>query len=333
MEGTNRELGSGRESLDPELASFCRRFDLDPRVPDFENDQDGNESSNDARGLGSEGLDADHNGPEITEQSELEHFSAVLQCAQQVAIQLEKEKLESRKRKTPRQYMGNSLQTKYRHKKARLQLAEKGFLGVFQYLELQKHRAARASSGAPSNLEKGPSAKEQPVPEEEEEESSSEDGGVEENLAAPASSITAASANATLPNATAGMTAAASVAVVNTAATTNTSAPTVAPSNFQHAIGARACTPQPTIGTRACTPQPAISTRAHTPQPAIGTRACTLQPTIAAVDGMAFGLALDTLSAVDVQLMVADMAFGIKDVEAGVEGHPNGLQDPSEVVS
>jgi hypothetical protein len=75
---------------------------------------------------------------EIAEQSELEHFSAVLQRAQKIAIQLEKDKdkLRTRKCKTPRQYTGNSLKTKYRHKKARLQLAEKGFIGVFEYLDL-----------------------------------------------------------------------------------------------------------------------------------------------------------------------------------------------------
>jgi hypothetical protein len=119
----------------------------------------------------------------------------------------------SRKRKTPKRYTGNSLKTLHRHKKARLQLATKGFLGVFEYLELQKTTAARADSesedGAASNLNlaKGPSAKEQPrAVREEEEESDSEDGGIETVAAMPTSSITAA--NGTLPNAGASMTAA-----------------------------------------------------------------------------------------------------------------------------
>ena len=53
---------------------------------------------------------------EIIEQSELDHFSAVLQSAQQIAIQLEKEKEKSRKCKTPKQYKGNSLKTLSWHK-------------------------------------------------------------------------------------------------------------------------------------------------------------------------------------------------------------------------
>ena len=129
-----------REDLDPELASFCQRFNLEPRVQDFENDGDRDDAH------GSEGLNnTDHDpsdGPEITEQSELDHFSAILQHAQKLAIQLEKEKEKSRKRKTPRHYTGNSLKTSYRRKKAKLQLAEKGFLGVFEYLGLQKQTGA-----------------------------------------------------------------------------------------------------------------------------------------------------------------------------------------------
>ncbi|KAH8988432.1 hypothetical protein EDB86DRAFT_3081546 [Lactarius hatsudake] len=57
-----RGQDSSREDIDPELASFCQRFNLEPQVQDFESNEDGD--------------DAD--GPEIAEQSELEHFSAVL---------------------------------------------------------------------------------------------------------------------------------------------------------------------------------------------------------------------------------------------------------------
>ncbi|KAH9019297.1 hypothetical protein EDB83DRAFT_162376 [Lactarius deliciosus] len=133
--GGHIEAGRGqdlsREDIDPELASFCQRFNLEPQVQDFESDEDGD--------------DAD--GPEIAKQSELEHFSAVLRHAQQVAIQLEKEREISRKRKTPRQYTGNSQKTLYRRKKTKLQLAEKGFLGIFEYLD---HHSQRANNGATS---------------------------------------------------------------------------------------------------------------------------------------------------------------------------------------
>ncbi|KAH9053760.1 hypothetical protein EDB87DRAFT_1704770 [Lactarius vividus] len=126
-----RGQDSSREDIDPELTSFCQRFNLEPQVQDFESDEDGD----------------DTDGPEIAEQSELEHFSAVLRHAQQVAIQLEREREVSRKRRTPRQYTGNSQKTLYRRKKTKLQLAEKGFLGIFEYLD---HHSQRANNRAMS---------------------------------------------------------------------------------------------------------------------------------------------------------------------------------------
>ncbi|KAI9430470.1 hypothetical protein BJY52DRAFT_1232412 [Lactarius psammicola] len=82
------EVGTdSSEDLDLELASFCQKFDLEPQVQGFESDTDGDNTP---------GSDANHdpsNEPEIAEQSELEHFSAVLQRAQQIAIWLEKEEV------------------------------------------------------------------------------------------------------------------------------------------------------------------------------------------------------------------------------------------------
>src|SRR6266702_3905761 len=223
--GTN-----SREDLDLKLASFCQRFDLEPQVQDFESDTDGDDAH---------GSDADQepsDGPEIAEQSELEHFSAVLQHAQQIAIQLEKEKERSRKRKTPRRYTGKSLKTSYWHKRARLQLAEKGFLGVFEYISLQKHaRAQKASNGA-SDLTQEPSAKEGPVPEEEEEEEegpvpeeeeeeSLDDGAVDADIsAAVAMSASVTAASATSASVTAASTTPASVTAAS-AMTASVTAP------------------------------------------------------------------------------------------------------------
>ena len=192
--GTN-----SREDLDLELASFCQRFDLEPQVQDFESDTDGDDAH---------GSDADHDpsdGPEIAEQLELEHFSAVLQHAQQIAIQLEKEKEMSRKCKTPRHYTGKSLKASYQHKRARLQLAEKGFLGVFKYIGLQKHTRAQKVSNGASDLTQEPSAKEGPVPEEEEEEDegpvpeeeeeeSLDDGAVDTDISAAVAMLASAMA-------------------------------------------------------------------------------------------------------------------------------------------
>ena len=53
-------------------------------------------------------------------------------------------------------------------------------------------------------------------------------------------------------------------------------------------------------------------------QHAIGAPTRTPQPVIAAVHGVAFGLALDALSAVDVRLAAADAAFSIKEVDVGL---------------
>ncbi len=64
----------------------------------------------------------------------------------------------------------------------------------------------------------------------------------------------------------------------------------------------------------------ALRTRTHVRdfQHSIGAPARTPQPVIAAVHGVAFGLALDALSAVDVRLAAADAAFSIKEVDVGL---------------
>ncbi|KAI9431424.1 ClpP/crotonase, partial [Lactarius indigo] len=64
----------------------------------------------------------------------------------------------------------------------------------------------------------------------------------------------------------------------------------------------------------------ALSTRTHVRdfQHAIGAPARAPHPVIAAVHGVAFGLALDALGAVDVRLAAADAAFSIKEVDVGL---------------
>jgi hypothetical protein len=129
--------------------------------------------------------------PEIVEQSELDHFCVVLQCTQQIVVQLEKEQNKSKKRKTPKQYTGNSQKTLSRHKQARLQLEEKGFLGVFEFLELQKQTAAKKARNRAQDRARGDLTQEQSVkdlerPVQEEEESSPEDDAVEVDMTAAA---------------------------------------------------------------------------------------------------------------------------------------------------
>jgi delta(3,5)-delta(2,4)-dienoyl-CoA isomerase len=64
----------------------------------------------------------------------------------------------------------------------------------------------------------------------------------------------------------------------------------------------------------------ALLTRAHllSFQNAIGAPARIPQPVIAAVHGVAFGLALDLLSVVDVRWAASDAAFSIKEVDVGL---------------
>ncbi|KAF8266886.1 hypothetical protein EI94DRAFT_1701400 [Lactarius quietus] len=184
---------SSSNDVDPELASFCQRFNLEPQVQHFGDDGDRDDAP-------SAHPDSDHDHSkvsDIVEESELDHFSAVLQRAQQIAIQLEKEKQHSRKRKTPKQYKGNSLKTISRHKRTKLQLAEKGFLGVFEFLNLPRPGGKRSGASEPSaqattDLTQATSAKGHLIREEEEEEDSPEEDAV--NVDMTMATVTAAGA-------------------------------------------------------------------------------------------------------------------------------------------
>jgi 5-methylcytosine-specific restriction endonuclease McrA len=72
---------------------------------------------------------------EVVEETALEHFSAILQQAQQLAMKAEKDQHASRKR--PVYYTGKSKRTEYRRKKARRDLATKGFLSLQEFAELR----------------------------------------------------------------------------------------------------------------------------------------------------------------------------------------------------
>lgn len=61
-----------------------------------------------------------------------------------------------------------------------------------------------------------------------------------------------------------------------------------------------------------------IRTHVHEFQRAIGAPARIPQPVIAAVHGLAFGLAVDALCATDVRWAAADAAFSIKEVDVGL---------------
>ena len=77
-----------------------------------------------------DGQDPDGNEEdnEMTEVSALEHFAAVLQRAQDVAIAAERAHECGRKR--PKHYLGNSGRNQRRYHQKRCQLAARGFLSV-----------------------------------------------------------------------------------------------------------------------------------------------------------------------------------------------------------
>ena len=75
-------------------------------------------------------------GPDLAEQEALQQFVAALQEAQRIAVQLEGD--QTRKRKTPKTYQGNSRTTLYRHEKTQKVLASKGFLDIRSFLALKQ---------------------------------------------------------------------------------------------------------------------------------------------------------------------------------------------------
>ncbi|KAN0128911.1 hypothetical protein V8E53_013284, partial [Lactarius tabidus] len=75
-------------------------------------------------------------------QSDVEHFTSMLQEAQRIAVEIRRGE-EERKRKTPKTYRGNSKKTQYCHEKARKALVSKGFLGLADFMALKKKEAPR----------------------------------------------------------------------------------------------------------------------------------------------------------------------------------------------
>ncbi|KAI0309114.1 hypothetical protein OF83DRAFT_1180001 [Amylostereum chailletii] len=64
--------------LDPDLESFCRRFSRIPTIEECDDEPDGSDDDDDDDDVEP---DDTFDGPEVTEQSALEHFSSVLQEA------------------------------------------------------------------------------------------------------------------------------------------------------------------------------------------------------------------------------------------------------------
>jgi hypothetical protein len=91
-------------------------------------------------GQGEEKTDSEEldDGLEIVEQSELDHFNAILQTAQRLAAESEK-----KAPKRPKRYDGKSKKTLKRHKKVRENHAKQGYLSVFEFIAYAKEKAKK----------------------------------------------------------------------------------------------------------------------------------------------------------------------------------------------
>ncbi|KAH9007401.1 hypothetical protein EDB84DRAFT_1603680, partial [Lactarius hengduanensis] len=111
-----RGQDSSREEIDPELASFCQRFNLEPQVQDFESDEDGDNAD----------------GPEIAEHSSTRPAGCYPAGKRERDFE-EAQNSEAIHRKLTEDVIPA--------KEDKLQLAEKGFLGIFEYLDRHSQRA------------------------------------------------------------------------------------------------------------------------------------------------------------------------------------------------
>ncbi|KAH9020180.1 hypothetical protein EDB85DRAFT_2153227 [Lactarius pseudohatsudake] len=112
---------------------------------------------------------ADHNdlsdgsdeSDDLVEQTALQRFASALQEAQKLAVQLERDKAQQ-KRKTPKTYRGNSRMTLYHREKARKVLASEGFLDIRSFMELkerereERERLSNTSATADRTMSGGP---------------------------------------------------------------------------------------------------------------------------------------------------------------------------------
>ena len=88
----------------------------------------------------------DLDGLEIMDQLELDNFVTIIQKAQKIAAQVEREKPQ----KCPKTYNGRSKRTLKQHKKRWEDLAKQGFLSAFDFITFTKEKAEwRANNKQP----------------------------------------------------------------------------------------------------------------------------------------------------------------------------------------
>ncbi|KAH9003937.1 hypothetical protein EDB84DRAFT_1573210 [Lactarius hengduanensis] len=166
--GPSVDPGAGR--VDPETAGNGGSFPNVGLNNSVDIDVDNSPPvSSDPLPLEDPGDGADHNdlsdgsdeSDDLVKQTALQRFASALQEAQKLAVQLERDKAQQ-KRKTPKMYWGNSRMTLYRHEKARKVLASEGFLGIRSFMELkerereERERSSNTSVTADRTMSGGP---------------------------------------------------------------------------------------------------------------------------------------------------------------------------------
>ena len=126
--------------LDSEPESFCRKFPLSPAVRESGDELERHHGRSSDKETN---LQDNCDGPEIIELSKLDHFVSVLQEAQRVAVEAQREKDKQRTR--PKTYTRKSRTSSWRYKKHQDDLMKQGYLPVFDFIshvkKKNKHKA------------------------------------------------------------------------------------------------------------------------------------------------------------------------------------------------
>ena len=153
--------------LDSEPESFCQKFSLSPAIRESGDEPEGHHGRSSDK---ESNLQDNCDGPEIIEQSKFGHFVSVLQEAQRVAVEAQREKDKQSTR--PKTYTRKSRTSSWRYKKHQDDLMKQGYFPVFDFIS---HVKKKNKHKAPPKLLATEATKRGAIVFEEEEEE--EDGG------------------------------------------------------------------------------------------------------------------------------------------------------------
>jgi hypothetical protein len=124
---------NSESNLDPELADFCTRLNITPHIQEFHDDEDGS--------------DSDHCASNKPSESDMEESLRVfIQAFRRTTTAV----LKKENKKKRGKYTKHSRQTLQRHQQARVDLAAKGFLPLYNYNFIQLNENAEKDSSIES---------------------------------------------------------------------------------------------------------------------------------------------------------------------------------------